>query len=155
VDVSLSCCSAKVEAAGIEPASESLQLQPLHMLFRGQNSHPSNLPGRTREVLAWFKFRLLLLQAWEDGGYPTSWRPTPSPWASDGRTLAGLLGGQGYFIIVGDYVVFRFFTRPAESSACNCNLMNPRRNPFAPSSIKIALIRPPAPAQYRAGHYDV
>jgi hypothetical protein len=25
-----------VEAAGIEPASESLQLQPLHMLFRGQ-----------------------------------------------------------------------------------------------------------------------
>src|SRR2546423_2760456 len=86
--------SAKMEAAGIEPASESLQLQPLHMLFQGQNSHPSNLPGRTREVLAWFKFRLLLLQAWEDKGYPTSWRPTPSPWASDGRTLAGLLGGQ-------------------------------------------------------------
>jgi hypothetical protein len=106
-------------------------------------------------VLAWFKFRLLLLQAWEDKGYPTSWRPTPSPWASDGRTLAGLLGGQGYFIIVGDYVVFRFFTRPAESSACNRNLMNPRRNPFAPSSIKIALIHLPAPAQYRAGHCDV
>jgi hypothetical protein len=46
-----------------------------------------------------------------------------------------LLGGQGYFIIVGDYVVFRFFTRPAESSACNRNLMNPRRNPFAPSIV--------------------
>ena len=61
-----------MEAAGIEPASESLQLQPLHMLFRGQNSHPSNLPGRTRGVLAWFKFRQLLLQAWEKGGYPTS-----------------------------------------------------------------------------------
>ena len=29
-----------VEAAGIEPASESLQLQPLHMLFRGRNSAP-------------------------------------------------------------------------------------------------------------------
>jgi hypothetical protein len=109
------------------------------MLFQGQNSHPSDLPGRTREVLAWFKFRLLLLQAWEDGGYPTSWRPTPSPWASDGRTLAGLLGGQGYFIIVGDYVVFRFFTRPAESSACNRNLMNPRRNPFAPSMLAAPL----------------
>ena len=27
-----------VEAAGIEPASESLQLQPLHMLFRGRDS---------------------------------------------------------------------------------------------------------------------
>jgi hypothetical protein len=49
-------------------------------------------------------------------------------WEDAGR----LLGGQGYFIIVGDYVVFRFFTRPAEPSACNCTLMNPRRNPFAP-----------------------
>src|SRR4029453_5833079 len=66
-------------------------------------------------------------------------RPTPPLWASDGRTLAGLLGGQGYFIIVGDYVVFRFFTRPAESSACNRNLMNPRRNPFAPSMLAAPL----------------
>jgi len=62
----------EVEAAGIEPASESLQSQPLHMLSRGQNSHPPTLPGRTRRVLAWFKFRQLLLQAWEKGGYPTS-----------------------------------------------------------------------------------
>ena len=61
-----------VEAAGIEPASESLQLQSLHMLFQGKNSHPPNLPGRARRMLAWFKFRLLLLQAWEDGDYPTS-----------------------------------------------------------------------------------
>ena len=61
-----------MEAAGIEPASESLQSQPLHMLFRGQNSHPPDLPGRTREVLAWFEFRQLLLQAWEKEGYPTS-----------------------------------------------------------------------------------
>ena len=61
-----------VEAAGIEPASESLQLQPLHMLFRGQISHPPNFPGRARGVLAWFKFHLLLLQAWEKEGYPTS-----------------------------------------------------------------------------------
>ena len=30
----------RVEAAGIEPASESLQLQPLHMLFRGRNDTP-------------------------------------------------------------------------------------------------------------------
>jgi hypothetical protein len=30
------------------------------------------------------------------------------------RDAGRLLGGQGYFIIVGDYVVFRFFTRPAE-----------------------------------------
>ncbi len=28
----------EVEAAGIEPASESLQLQPLHMLFQGRDS---------------------------------------------------------------------------------------------------------------------
>ena len=28
--------------------------------FPGKNSHPSNLPGRARRVLAWFKFRLLL-----------------------------------------------------------------------------------------------
>jgi len=61
-----------MEAAGIEPASESLQLQSLHMLFQGKNSHPPNLPGRARRMLAWFKFRLLLLQAWEDGDYPTS-----------------------------------------------------------------------------------
>jgi len=51
-----------------------------------------------------------------------------------------LLGGQGYFIIVGDYVGFRFFTRPAESSACNCNLMNLRRNPFAPSIVTRPLL---------------
>src|SRR4030095_14659120 len=84
--------------------------------FPGKKWHPPNLPGRARRVLAWFKFRLLLLQAWENGRYP------PPRWESGGRTLAVLLGGQGYFIIVGDYVVSRFFTRPAESSACNRNL---------------------------------
>ena len=57
VEVSFSGCSTKVEAAGIEPASESLQLQPLHMLFQGQNSHPPDLPGGTRRVLARYKFR--------------------------------------------------------------------------------------------------
>ena len=61
-----------MEAAGIEPASESLQLQPLHMLFRGRNGTPPNLPGLARRVFAWFKFRRRLLQAWENGGYPTS-----------------------------------------------------------------------------------
>ena len=34
-----------VEAAGIEPASESLQLQPLHMLFRGSNNTPPISPA--------------------------------------------------------------------------------------------------------------
>ena len=33
-----------MEAAGIEPASESLQLQPLHMLFRGRNGTPPTSP---------------------------------------------------------------------------------------------------------------
>ena len=39
--------------------------------FPGRDSTP-NLPGRARRVFAWFKFRPLLLQAWENGGYPTS-----------------------------------------------------------------------------------
>ena len=44
VKVPFLCCSAKMEAAGIEPASESLQLQPLHMLFRGRDSTPPTSP---------------------------------------------------------------------------------------------------------------
>jgi hypothetical protein len=44
VEVLRSCSSIKVEAAGIEPASESLQLQPLHMLFRGRNGTPPTSP---------------------------------------------------------------------------------------------------------------
>jgi hypothetical protein len=36
--------------------------------FPGKKWHPPDLPGQARRVLAWFKFRLLLLQAWENGG---------------------------------------------------------------------------------------
>ena len=47
----------KVEAAGIEPASESLQLQCLHAFPGKEISHPSSLPSRARTMLAWFEFR--------------------------------------------------------------------------------------------------
>ena len=44
----------------------------LYTCFSGEDITPPNLPGRARRVFAWFKFRLVLLQAWENGGYPTS-----------------------------------------------------------------------------------
>jgi hypothetical protein len=61
-----------VEAAGIEPASESLQLQPLHMLFRGKIVTPPTSPVGQEECLPGLSFACSFLQAWEDGGYPTS-----------------------------------------------------------------------------------
>ena len=57
VNVSFSCDVGRVEAAGIEPASESLQLQRLHAFPGKEISHPSSLPSRARTMLAWFEFR--------------------------------------------------------------------------------------------------
>jgi hypothetical protein len=45
-----------MEAAGIEPASESLQLQPLHMLFRGRNGTPPTSPVRQEGCLPGLSF---------------------------------------------------------------------------------------------------
>ncbi len=44
----------------------------IYTCFTREELHPSDLPGRAREMFAQFKFRQILLQAWEDGGYPTS-----------------------------------------------------------------------------------
>jgi hypothetical protein len=56
LEVLFSCGSAEVEAAGIEPASESLQLQPLHMLFRGRNSTPPTSPVEQEGCLSGLSF---------------------------------------------------------------------------------------------------
>ena len=52
--------SERVEAAGIEPASESLRPQFLHA-YPGKRVSPlPNLPSRARKTLAWFRFRTAL-----------------------------------------------------------------------------------------------
>ena len=49
-----------VEAAGIEPASESLRSQCLHAYPGTKVSPLPNLPSRARKTLAWFRFRAAL-----------------------------------------------------------------------------------------------
>ena len=66
-----------VEAAGIEPASESLRLQCLHA-YPGKKVSPlPDLPGRARKTLAWFRFRTALSPGGGSGGLSHIVAPDP------------------------------------------------------------------------------
>ena len=77
-----------VEAAGIEPASESLLPQCLHAYPGSLFSPLPNLPSGARKTLAWFKFRLAFSPGGGNNGLSHIMAPGPD-------TVGGCQGDAG------------------------------------------------------------
>ena len=78
----------RVEAAGIEPASESLRLQCLHAYPGNSVSPLPNLPSGARKTLAWFRFRTALSPGRGSSGLSHIVAPDPD-------TVGGCQGDAG------------------------------------------------------------